>query len=230
MVAILDNSGELVGYTLEDYESASDELVRSSVAKFKRVIMKQLANHARNNKSAILNIKDPDFNEILKTTVDNIFSSASKALFDNEILGLKAYNEYGETIAEYFFIQDEEENIYQVYICLDEDSTPIFDYSGRLQLDDSEQFVCIDDDSSAEFEILVLSFKIMNHLKYMILGEDDLVVPLTKVYIDYATEELKMAPYDLQSPEDMRRFYDIVKKSGFSIQKSHPLLQILKIN
>ena len=228
-MAILEHADDLVDYTLEDYESASDELVRSSIAKFKRVIMKQLAKHAKTSQSMILNANDPHFNEILKTTVENIFTSASKALFDNEILSLKAYNDMGETIAEYFFIQDEEENIYQIFICMDEDGIPITDYYGRLQLDDSSQPVCISDDGSAEFEILTLSFKILNHLKYMIVGEDEMVVPLTKVYIDYATDELKMSPYDLNSPGDMQRFAGIVKNSGFSIKKSHPILSVLQV-
>jgi len=228
-MAILEHADDLVDYTLEDYESASDELVRSSIAKFKRVIMKQLANHAKTSQSAILDVNDPYFNDVLKTTVENIFTSASRALFDNEILSLKAYNDFGETIAEYFFIQDEEQNVYQVFICMDEDSNVITDYHGRLQLDDSSQPVCISDDGSAEFEMLTLSFKILNHLKYMILGEDDMVVPLTKVYIDYATDELKMSPYDLNNPEDMRRFSQIVKNSGLSIKKSHPILSVLQI-
>lgn len=229
-MAILDHADDLVDYALEDYESASDELVRSSVAKFKRVIMKQLANHAKTSQSAILDINDPYFNDVLKSTVENIFTSASRALFDNEILCLKAYNDYGETIAEYFFIQDEEQNIYQVFICMDENANAITDYHHRLQLDDSSQPVCISDDGSAEFEMLTLSFKILNHLKYMISGEDDMVVPLTKVYIDYATDELKMSPYDLNNPEDMKRFSEIVNKSGFSIKKSHPILSALQIN
>ncbi|NQY79805.1 MAG: hypothetical protein HRT47_05780 [Candidatus Caenarcaniphilales bacterium] len=228
-MAILEHADDLVDYTLEDYESASDELVRSSIAKFKRVIMKQLANHAKTSQSAILDVNDPYFNDVLKTTVENIFTSASRALFDNEILSLKAYNDFGETIAEYFFIQDEDQNIYQVFICMDEDGNVITDYHGRLQLDDSSQPVCISDDGSAEFEMLTLSFKILNHLKYMILGEDDMVVPLTKVFIDYATDELKMSPYDLNNPEDMKRFSEIVKNSGFSIKKSHPILSVLQI-
>ena len=228
-MAILEQADDLMDYTLEDYESASDELVRSSVAKFKRVSMKQLAKHAKTRQSAILDINDPYFNDALKNTVESIFTSASRALFDNEILSLKAYNDYGETIAEYFFIQDEEQNIYQVFICADEDGIPITDYHGRLQLDDSSQPVCINDDSSAEFELILLSFKILNHLKYMILGEDDMVVPLTKVYIDYATDELKMSPYDLNNSEDMKRFANIVKDSGFSIKKSHPILSVLNM-
>ena len=63
----------------------------------------------------------------------------------------------------------------------------------------------------------------------MILGEDDMVVPLTKVYIDYATDELKMSPYDLNNSEDMKRFANIVKDSGFSIKKSHPILSVLNM-
>ena len=228
-MAILEHADDLVDYTLEDYESASDELVRSSIAKFKRVIMKQLANHAKTNHSAILDSSDPYFNEILKNTVENIFTSASRALFDSEILSLKAYNDLGETIAEYFFIQDEEQNIYQVFICMDEDANPITDYHGRLQLDDSSQPVCIKDDGSAEFEMLTLSFKILNHLKYMILGEDDMVVPLTKVYIDYATDELKMAPYELNNSEDMRRFADIVKNSGSQLKNHIRFYRYLQI-
>ena len=119
----------------------------------------------------------------------------------------------------YFFIQDEEQNIYQVFICMDEDANPITDYHGRLQLDDSSQPVCVKDDGSADLDATE-SCKILNHLKYMILGKNDMVVPLTKVYIDYATDELKMAPYELNNSEDMRRFADIVKNSGFSI-KNH---------
>ena len=65
-MAILEHADDLVDYTLEDYESASDELVRSSIAKFKRVILKQLASKAKANHSAILDSSDPYFNEILK--------------------------------------------------------------------------------------------------------------------------------------------------------------------
>ena len=94
-MAILENKEKLDYFILEDYEAASDELVRSNIAKFKRVILKQLAQHARTNESAILDINDPNFNEVLKATVDNIFTAASKALFDNDILSLQAYNSFG---------------------------------------------------------------------------------------------------------------------------------------
>jgi|LakMenE18May11ns_1017448.scaffolds.fasta_scaffold9959301_14 hypothetical protein len=227
-MAILENKEKLDYFILEDYEAASDELVRSNIAKFKRVILKQLAQHARTNESAILDINDPNFNEVLKATVDNIFTAAGKALFDNDILSLQAYNSFGETIAEYYFIQDEDDEIYQVFICED-DGIIIRDYFGRLQLSDTAQPVCVNSDGSPEYELLVLSFKIMNHLKFMISGEDNNITPLTKITINYATDELKVEPYKLDSVHDMKRFAEIVKNSGFSMKKSHPILSILEI-
>ena len=93
-MAILENKEKLDYFILEDYEAASDELVRSNIAKFKRVILKQLAQHARTNESAILDINDPNFNEILKATVDNIFTAAGKALFDNDIQSIYSSNDF----------------------------------------------------------------------------------------------------------------------------------------
>ncbi len=229
-MAILENREKLEYFTLEDYEAASDELVRSNIARFKRVILKQLANHARSSSSAILDINDPNFNEVLKATVDNIFTSASRALFDNDILSLQAYNSFGETIAEYYFIQDEDSNIYQVFLCEDEEGNMIRDYFGRLQLSESVQPVCVNSDGSPEYELLCLSFKIMNHLKLMIMGEDNTVSPLTKVVINYASDELAVEPYSLENVHDMKRFADIVKHSGFSMKKSHPILSVLEIS
>jgi len=229
-MAILEHKEKLEYFTLEDYEAASDELVRASVAKFKRVILKQLANHARTNQCAILDSSDPNFNEILKATVDNLFTSASRALFDNEIMTLQAYNSFGEVIAEYYFIQDEDGEIYQVFICEDDYGNIVKDYFGRLQLSDSVKPVCINSDGSPEYELLTLSFRIMNHLKIMILGEDTNIPPLTKATIDYSTDELKVEPYLLDNVQDMKRFSNIVKNSGFSMKKSHPILSILEID
>ena len=65
-MAILENKERLEYFILEDYEAASDELVRSNIAKFKRVILKQLAHHAKTNESAILDINDPNFNELVQ--------------------------------------------------------------------------------------------------------------------------------------------------------------------
>lgn len=229
-MAILEHKEKLEYFTLEDYEAASDELVRASVAKFKRVILKQLANHARTNACAILDSSDPNFNEVLKATVDNVFTSASRALFDNEIMTLQAYNSFGEVIAEYYFIQDEDGEIYQVFICEDDYGNIVRDYFGRLQLSDSAKPVCINSDGSPEYELLTLSFRIMNHLKIMILGEDTNIPPLTKAIIDYSTDELRVEPYLLDNVQDMKRFAGIVKSSGFSMKKSHPILSILEID
>jgi hypothetical protein len=229
-MAILENKERLDYFILEDYEAASDELVRSNIAKFKRVILKQLAQHARTNESAILDINDPNFNEILKATVDNIFTAAGKALFDNDILSLQAYNSFGETIAEYYFIQDEDDEIHQVFICENDGGDIVRDYFGRLQLSDATQPVCVNSDGSPEYELLVLSFKIMNHLKFMISGEDNNVTPLTKITINYAADELKVEPYRLDNAHDMKRFAEIVKNAGFSMKKSHPILSILEIS
>jgi hypothetical protein len=229
MTSFAEQSKQLANFNLEDYEQASNELVRVNIAKFKRVILKQLTDYTLNQGSAIIDSEAENFSEALQATVNNIFSSAARALVDHDTVCLKAYNSDGEEIAEYYFAQDENNNIFQVFVYQDNEGNPVYDHRGCLQINHTSEPVSISQDETAEYEILSLTFKVLNHLKYMIKGEEDCVIPLSKVQIDYVTGELKVAEYDLDDIEDMKRFALIVASSGFSVKKIHPILDILNI-
>ncbi len=199
---------------------ANKEMIRSQIFKSKIEMMEGTMQEL-NNSGKLKGSTGEDLSqeqlEKLKSQgtemFDKGFAAGADAIKNGGIMSIKDGDDSR------YFIQDKDGKFGEVNVVNGTDGKPQLDDQGRLQIDTENPATnraALSDDKQLE---LVFDFAIMNQMKDMITGHpEDLNAnppvkaqpPLARIEIDPKTGEVKKSDFNLNNPQHMKEFADLV--------------------